>query len=396
VPPRDSQRAIRAWAAWRLAGVLCVEASARAGGGARAGLPSAPRELDPAWLTAVLCARVPGARVEAVQAEPASVGTTTRARLHIAYNEEGRAAGLPERVFAKFTASLTQRLMLGLGGLICGEPAFYARVRPGLEIEAPRAHFAIVQRRSWRSLVLLEDVVATRGALFWHPGERLGREQLERLLAGIAGWHGALWDSARLRAWGWLRTPQEQMRLIDALLGFADCTAAGMRLAGAAIPAAVRSHGRDLPDALRRSLRETSMGPSTYLHGDLHVANTYLTADGSLGVCDWQVGLAGGWSYDVAYLLATALEVEDRRDWEGELLEHYLACLAAAGGGRLSREAAWAAYRRATIYPYFAWLYTLGRGRLQPAFQPREVSLTMIARVAAAIDDLGSFAALGL
>lgn len=54
------------------------------------------------------------------------------------------------------------------------------------------------------------------------------------------------------------------------------------------------------------------------------------------------------------------------------------------------------AYRRATLYPYFAWVYTVGRSRLQPEFQPAEVSLTMIRRIAAAIDDLDSVGAVGL
>ena len=52
--------------------------------------------------------------------------------------------------------------------------------------------------------------------------------------------------------------------------------------------------------------------------------------------------------------------------------------------------------RRATFYPYFAWLYTLGRARLQPRFQPDAVSLALIARIAAAIDDLDSLRAVGL
>ena len=33
----------------------------------------------------------------------------------------------------------------------------------------------------------------------------------------------------------------------------------------------------------------------------------------------------------------------------------------------LSARAAWDAYRQSTFYPYFAWVYTIGRARLQPA-----------------------------
>jgi aminoglycoside phosphotransferase (APT) family kinase protein len=139
-----------------------------------------------------------------------------------------------------------------------------------------------------------------------------------------------------------------------------------------------------------------SRGPRTYLHGDLHVANTYVTASEALGIADWQVGLQGSWVHDYAYLVSTALEIEDRRAWEKDLLAFYLDRLRAAGGERIELTRAWEDYRRATLYPYFAWIYTLGRARLQPKFQPERVSLTMIRRIAAAIADLDSLGAVGL
>jgi aminoglycoside phosphotransferase (APT) family kinase protein len=186
------------------------------------------------------------------------------------------------------------------------------------------------------------------------------------------------------------------MRVIDSLIGLADRTPSGVRRAADVIPPALRSRRRDIRTALRRSMAVASQGPRTYLHGDLHVANTYLTADGAVGVCDWQVGLQGSWAHDYAYILATALEVEDRRAWERELLSFYLERLSAAGGGAIPMGQAWLAYRRATLYPYFAWLYTIGRWRLQPRFQPDAVSLVLIRRIAAAVEDLDSLAALGL
>ena len=41
-------------------------------------------------------------------------------------------------------------------------------------------------------------------------------------------------------------------------------------------------------------------------------------------------------------------------------------------------------------------VYTIGRSRLQPRFQPDEVSLEMIRRISAAIEDLDSLGAVGL
>jgi hypothetical protein len=358
-------------------------------------VPHSLREIGPQWLTAVLCREAPGARVTSVRPIGVSAGTTTRARLQIAYNDTGTAAGLPTQLFLKGTITRAQRVMLGLGGFIHGEPGFYTHIRPGLDIETPRAYFVAGDARSWRSVVVMEDVVSTRQAAFWRPGIRTTRRQIEDLLAAAATWHGALWDSPRLTGWTWLRTPAEHMALIDALVGLADRTRTGTKRASHVIPASLRGRQADLFVAMRRSMALASRGPRTYLHGDLHVANTYLTGDGVPGVCDWQVGLQGSWTFDYGYLLAAALETEDRRAWEHDLLDFYLERLGAAGGQRIPRTQAWEAYRRSTLYPYFAWVYTLGRSRLQPSFQPTETSLVMLQRISAAIDDLETLDALG-
>jgi Phosphotransferase enzyme family len=389
----------RTWALRRLGQVLVLGAGERVRGvRARSGddLPRSPADVSAEWLTAVLCRGTRGARVTSVRAGGGSVGTTTRRALEVTYDDAGTAAGFPSRLFVKCTTTVAQRLMLGLGGLIAGEPGFYTHVRPTLEIEAPLGYFGAVDPRSWRSIVVMEDVTSTRGARFWEPKAAVSRGQIEGLLANAATWHGALWDSERLREWRWLKTPAGQMHVIDALLSFADRTGVGADRARAVIPSALFGRQRDLYAGMRRSMQILSEGPQTYLHGDLHVANAYFTAGGPVGVCDWQVGLRGSWVHDYAYIVATALEVEDRRRWEHELLDFYLARLAAAGGETLEVAKAWHAYRQAMLYPYFAWVYTIGRSRLQPNFQPDEVSLAMIERIATAIDDLDSLGAVGV
>lgn len=359
-------------------------------------IPSAPSEISPQWLTAALCAGAPGAWVRSVERSGASAGTTTRQSLEVSYNEAGKAAGLPTQLFVKCTATVAQRLMLGLGGFIEGEPGFYAHVRPQLRIEAPIGYFGAVDRRTWRSVVVIEDVAATRGARFWDPSTQVTRAQLEDLLGNVAIWHGALWQSPALAQWGWLRTPADQVRLIDALIGMADRTRAGFERARSVIPAALRERQRDLYLGMRRSMLLAAEGPATYLHGDLHIANTYVTASEAIGVADWQIGLRGCWAYDYAYLIASALEPDDRRAHEHQLLDFYLGQLARSGGPTICHRDGWEAYRRATLYPYFAWIYTIGRSRLQPRFQPAAVSLTMIRRISTAIDDLCSLEAVGL
>ena len=388
----------KAWALNRVAQVALagVRERVRVRAPSAEGVPRSPQDVSAEWLTAALCAGAPGVRVLSVAAGPASVGTTTRAGLAVTYNEAGAAAGLPTRLFVKCTTTVAQRLLLGLGGLIDGEPGFYTHVRPTLEIEAPIGCFAAVEPRSWRSIVVTEDVASTRGARFWRPSTAITHGQVEDLLANAAAWHGALWDSSRLGEWRWLKTPADQMRVIDSLIALANRTGVGAERARTVIPSVLRHRRADLHEGMRRSMHILSQGPRTYLHGDLHIANTYSTQAGRMGIADWQVGLQGSWAHDYAYLLATALEVEDRRRLERDLLDFYLERLAAVGGGAISRDAAWVAYRQATLYPYFAWLYTIGRSRLQPSFQPADTSLTMIERIAAAVDDLDSLGAVGL
>jgi hypothetical protein len=384
---------------WRTAQVLFAGALERVGG-VRAmsaeEVPRSPEQLGTEWLTAVLCGGTAGASVCSVRRSGGSVGTTTRRALQLTYNDVGVAAGLPTSLFAKCTTTVAQRLMLGLGGFLYGEPGFYTMVRPELEIEAPVGYFGAVNGRSWRSIVLMEDVAATRDASFWEPSTKTTRGQIEDLLANVAGWHGALWGSTHLARWRWLRTPADQMRLIDALIGIADRLPVGAERATGVIAPRLRRRQADLYDAMRRAMTMSSQGTRTYLHGDLHIANTYRSSGGRMGVVDWQAGLQGSWAHDYSYIVATALDVEDRRTWEGELLDFYLERLAAAGGKAPPRERAWRAYRTALFYPYFAWVYTVGRSRLQPKFQSDQVSLTMIKRISAAIDDLDSLRAVGL
>jgi hypothetical protein len=389
----------KAWALRRVAQVLLTgahERVRRVRAVSARDVPRAPDEITEEWLTAVLCGRAPGARVSSMTVVRGSVGTTTRRAFEIAYDGAGSEARLPTRLFVKCTSELAQRLMLGLGGFIEGEPGFYTHVRPRLQIEAPNGYFSAVDTRSWRSIVVMEDVTGTRGASFWQPGTPVSRQEVEDLLSNVAAWHGSLWESSRLAEWRWLKTPADQMRLIDALIGIANRTPVGAERARSVIPGALRHRQADLYEGMRRSMHLASHGPRTYLHGDLHIANTYLTQAGRMGIADWQIGLQGSWAYDYAYLVSTALKVEDRRAWEHDLLEFYLDRLAAAGGATIRRESAWRAYRQATLYPYFAWVYTIGRSWLQPKFQPDEISLAMIQRIASAIDDLDSLGALGL
>lgn len=115
-----------------------------------------------------------------------------------------------------------------------------------------------------------------------------------------------------------------------------------------------------------------------------------------MGLTDWQATMAGGWAYDVAYLVGSACEPEDRRAWERELLEHYLRALAASGGAAPPFEEAWLRYRQMLFYPYSAWAFTIGRAWFQPRMQPDEIRLAIIPAPVVGDRRPGVFDALGI
>src|SRR5262249_44607336 len=64
--------------------------------------------------------------------------------------------------------------------------------------------------------------------------------------------------------------------------------------------------------------------PLTLPHRDTHIGNTYLLPDGQMGFVDLQVTCRGNWSRDIGYFMISALEVEERRTREEELLRLYI------------------------------------------------------------------------
>lgn len=357
-------------------------------------IPRSAHDLTAEWLTAVLCAATPGAEVTSFDIPEAHAGTTSRAALRVTYNAVGTEARLPTRLFTKSSASFAQRLMLGGADVLHGESQFFMRFRPRIEMEAPVGYFGGVDPKSWRSFLVMDDIAVSKGARFAIPTTPITRSQLEDLLGNMAKYHGACWEDPELEV---LKTPNDFFRNLSTLVRMGPRTAVGMERAKSVIPARLYGRADQLWEGTRRALDlATTEGPRTLLHGDGHVGQVYITGDGRMGHTDWQGTMQGAWFFDYSYLVSTALEPEDRRAWDRELLELYLEKLTEAGGKPPTFNEAWLRYRQAVFYAYSAWSFTIGRAFYQPKMQPDEISLACINRVAAAIDELDSLGAVGL
>lgn len=356
-----------------------------------ADVPVSAEEITPEWLTAVLCGQAPAAAVLSFEVPGGSVGTSTRHALRLHYNAAGEEAGLPTELYTKTTTSLTQRLILGLAGVIFGEIGFFNDIRPRVSIETPCGYHSALETRSWRSISLLENIAVTRGATFLHSDHHFTRPEIEDLLSTLASLHGTLWlDPVVTRSDGWLRTPAQLLISIKTSINQRKRAAIGAHKAKAVMPPALMTRLDDLWFAFERSMAHASDGPLTFLHGDAHAGNTYLTGEDRAGYTDWQMCMRGSWSFDVALAISSTLAVNDRRAWERDLLTFYLERLEAAGGHAPEFERAWDMYREQVLYPYHSWTYTISASTFQPKMQPDHLCLPIIERTAAAIADHGS------
>lgn len=379
----------------RIAGHVLAEKITRPVPSDASVIPRSAGAISPRWLSSVLCAGHPGAEIVAVVPGASSNGTTNRQKLEVSYNSIGKVSGLPKHLFIKSTTTLTTRVLNGFSGIIQGEIGFYNQVRPELEIEAPTAYYAAYDPKSFRSIVILDDIAASKGATFCTTSKLISLENMRGIVKLLAHLHGKYYKDPRLDTeFLWLKTPLDFQRQTNAQLNFRKLCDKGTIRSAEVIPPALLPEGDRIWRAFGRSLTLNAEGPQFLLHGDAHVRNFYETRDGSMGACDWQITLKGHWGFDFAYAVISGLTVENRRKWERELLEFYLAELAAAGGPSLEFEDAWLCYRQHTIYPYYGFLTVMGAGSLLPAMQPRGACLEIIRRASTAMVDLDSLAAL--
>jgi thiamine kinase-like enzyme len=362
-------------------------------------VPPSPAALTVEWLTAALCSRAPGARVEHFTLGPKNDGTSARRTLEVTYNAAGSQVGLPVYLFTKSSPTLLTRLVTTTANLLPAEHAFYRTIRAEVDIEAPAGYYAAWDPKSNRSLFIMEDVTRTRGAktdtILTRHFTRDWAEDAVDLLATL---HATYWDQPGLRRrFDWLMDPYSWQLRLNKLMMMDHNALVGFDRSEHVMPREIFSRKDDFIEALIRSRRISADGPRTIAHSDVHAGNWYVTGDGRVGLFDWQCMLHGLGVQDLAYALIGNLTIEHRRAWERELVELYGQLLGEHGATNVpDAETLWLRYRQMVPHAMFMWLGTIGSNKLQPQMQKPEICLANIDRSAQACADLETFAALGM
>ena len=258
--------------------------------------------LTPGWLTAALSSRFPGVEVTSVTPGPIVERVSTNARFHIECTPPV-PPGLPSALCVKGYFSEAGR---SVG--TAGEPEayFYRDVAAATGVRTLHSVWADVDP-SGHGVAITEDVVAA-GGQFLDALSPYSVEQVASSLAEFAQLHVYAWEHPERLGTDWLaprvglplevRGPREINQNFDGPNGV------GM-------PPEIRDT-QGLIDAMR-TLAAREPGPGwTLVHGDAHVGNIFLDAEGRPGLLDWQCVQHGHWSIDVGYHIASALEPTER------------------------------------------------------------------------------------
>jgi hypothetical protein len=338
-------------------------------------------EITPGWLTSALAARHPDAVVGAVTVDMRDDGTNRRARLAVTYS----AGSGPATVFVK-AVDPDHKAMIKLTSGLLHEPRLFTSNVP-LPLEHPLVYAAPIDEAEEDFLLVMEDLNA-RGADPRDATRPLTVDQAANGLRGLARMHGRYWgDRVHRRDLDWLEpfVPWDGMQ-------YAPLPAALERL-GDDAPASVHALTIDglIEDVWKPFVRTLTVGPTTLLHGDAHVGNTYLLPDGDVGFLDWQVARRGNFALDLGYFLQGAITTEDRRNYERALLEIYRDALALPADELPSADEIWLRYRASVAHGLTLWLCTASAGEL---WQRPDIALALAQRYSAAYEDLQTAQAL--
>jgi hypothetical protein len=355
--------------------------------------PAGPEDLTPELLTRALAPRHPSVEVASVNLASVKrcgegvASTADRIVLDLTY-APGADGGLPDRMVLK-TMLVSPHAP---GEMYETEVRFYNEIRPELDIETPHAYAATFDPASSQFGVLLEDLTARR-ARFPDATQSVSPDDAAAVLTQLARLHARFWGSDRFATdLAWVATPsrggmsgifeRHGLEIIRDQIHRHPFKAELIAPLGADID--------ELWAALETSRTLLATAPETLLHGDTHVANTYLLPGGTAGLLDWQLQVRGCFAHDVIYLICTALPIEVRRRDARRLLEHYLAELARNGvADAPTTDEAWEWCRRAVIWGLvIGWLIT------PPENYGKAITVANTERMVAAVADLGALSAL--
>src|SRR3954447_10773503 len=278
-------------------------------------LPATAADIDPSWLTAVLAERYPGVRVATVDVVGTTEATNAHARLRISYDEQ---AGAPDAVFCKLPPrDPYRREHIIESGMGRREAYFYCDMAPTLRMRTPAAHLTGYDERDGTFVLMIEDLADT-GCDVSDGTWGISPDSAAGALEDLAELHVRFEDpNVRAADAAWVTRRKPGNNYGTTLLQFGlDNHRSRLSDDFAAIAQLYIDHDVELSELWLQ-------GPTTLLHGDTHIGNLFVD-NGRTGFLDWGLMTLSTPMRDVSYFLNMAMNIDDRRRHEEDLLRHYL------------------------------------------------------------------------
>lgn len=298
-------------------------------------------DLEPGALSALLAGRHPGVRVASVEVVERHELTNAHARLRVTYDEP---AGAPELLFCKLPPTDPERrATINATGMGRREASFYARLAGSLRLRTPAVHAAQVDEGTGEFVLLLEDLTTT-GCTVSDGTVGVSPDAAAVALEELADLHCRYEQPARRDAEAsWVQRPGPPSDYAVGMLRYGiDHHRDRLRDAFCEIAEVYIADRFALHELWRR-------GPETVIHGDPHLGNVF-DDHGRTGFLDWGITSVSTPMRDVSYFVTMAMDVDDRRRHERDLLRHYLQARAAMGGSAMTFDDAWSAHRLHAAY----------------------------------------------
>jgi len=302
-------------------------------------IPGTLVDLTPTWLTSALRDAQVLRRGRVVETTVVRIGqeygfTGVVGRVQVTY-EDG-SDDLPGSLVAKLPMALDAAasgfrkaqerdpaLVRRHFGRCAREERFYRDIGPSF---TPRVYYSAADEMSQRVVLLLEDLTGGR------QGDVLqgcSVDDVAHVIDELAPFHARYWDG-RAPEVGFeptrLAPAAHQERYQHLLELFLE------RDRDRGLPPEALGIATRLGSRLAVIAEKLNEGPRTLIHGDLHLDNLIFDPPGrTVAILDWQIASVGPPASDVALLIYSSLDVEERRASEARLLDRYASLLSEHG-----------------------------------------------------------------
>lgn len=314
-------------------------------------IPATPTDVTPQWVTEALAsagAIDADAVIDAVTVTDIGEGTGIFgqiARLDLGY---GAGSG-PERVVLKLACTEPANLEVAFAlGIYRREVAFFEHIGPRSPMRTPVCHVAAMGDDG-RFVIVMEDLSAG-----YDVGDQvvgITPEQAERVVDELAALHATWWMHPDLEAHDWLPVADAPQYL---------ATVPGIYRAGLPVleadwadrlPAEALAVARRIEPIFEEIMVATAAPPWTFTHGDTRLDNVFFSHDGGRpALIDFQLSLRARGVADIAYMIATSMNVDDARGHWERILRRWHDALVAHGVEGYSWDEVLRGYRESALF----------------------------------------------